>query len=192
MVTRKKPKKDTETDIRSKNWSKKQWGEVHSVLDGVDAVANEMERKWGVGRLRLLVSDDLRIRFDEQARLWNVSLWEGATAAEAIHHGQAMKRGWIALDQWAENNDCRPLAPVVWEVGLADGTLAAITRTSAEASAVVRENRAIRVYTLEEIGRLLAAIPNVAQVKDYFPGAKITAVRPELPPVDEFPDIFTA
>jgi len=39
---------------------------ARSVIDGVDHVAVEMERKWGVGRLRLLVDDDLRQRFDQQ------------------------------------------------------------------------------------------------------------------------------
>jgi hypothetical protein len=43
---------------------------IRAALDGVDAVATAMERKWGVGRLRLLVGDDLRARFDAQrARL---------------------------------------------------------------------------------------------------------------------------
>ena len=82
------------------------------------------------------------------------------------------------------------------EVGLADGTVAAITRTTAEAAAATRENRAMRVYTLDEIGRLLSSIPSIAKVKEYFPGAEVTAVRPELPELppdgDEFPDIFAA
>ena len=195
-MTQKKPSTDENVDFRSRTWSMADWGRVQSTLDGVDALANEMERKWGVGRLRLLVDDDLRARFDEQARLWNLSLWEGATAAEAIHHGQAMRRGWVALDKWAETNSCRPLVPAVWEVGLADGTVAAITRTTAEAAAATRENRAMRVYTLDEIGRLLSSIPSIAKVKEFFPGAEVTAVRPELPELppdgDEFPDIFAA
>jgi len=204
-MTQKKPSTDEKVDIRSRTWSKADWSRVQSTLDGVDALANEMEHKWGVGRLRLLVDDDLRARFDEQARLWNLSLWEGAspsldgnrpTAAEAIHHGQAMRRGWVALDKWATTNSCRPLVPAVWEVGLADGTVAAITRTNAEAAAATRENRAMRVYTLDEIGRLLSSIPSIAKVKKHFPGAEVTAVRPELPELppdgDEFPDIFAA
>ena len=39
---------------------------VRAIIDGVDQVALEMERKWGVGRLRLLVSDFLRDKFDAQ------------------------------------------------------------------------------------------------------------------------------
>ena len=40
---------------------------VQAVVEGLDQVAAEMERKWGVGRLRLLVSDPLRAKFDQQA-----------------------------------------------------------------------------------------------------------------------------
>ena len=39
---------------------------MKATIDGVDHVACEMEQKWGVGRLRLLVNDNLRQRFDER------------------------------------------------------------------------------------------------------------------------------
>ena len=48
---------------------------MQAVADGVDEVAVAMERKWGVDRLRRLVSDDLRERFDRQARKWNEALF---------------------------------------------------------------------------------------------------------------------
>ena len=35
---------------------------IGAILDGLDKIACEMERKWGVGRLRLLVSELLRVR----------------------------------------------------------------------------------------------------------------------------------
>ena len=40
---------------------------IRAILDGLDPVAHAMERKWGVGRLRLLVGDSLRARFDAQS-----------------------------------------------------------------------------------------------------------------------------
>src|SRR5512134_2988170 len=39
---------------------------IRAILDGLDEVALAMERTWGVGRLRLLVSDLLRAKFDAQ------------------------------------------------------------------------------------------------------------------------------
>jgi hypothetical protein len=39
---------------------------IRAIIDGLDQVAIEMERKWGVGRLRLLVNELLRAKFDAQ------------------------------------------------------------------------------------------------------------------------------
>jgi hypothetical protein len=39
---------------------------IQAMVDGLDQIAVAMERKWGVGRLRLLVSDSLRAKFDEK------------------------------------------------------------------------------------------------------------------------------
>ena len=58
---------------------------LRAALDGVDAVATAMERKWGVGRLRLLVSDDLRARFDlsgTQPGLYTVVAKNGADVVQ--------------------------------------------------------------------------------------------------------------
>ena len=61
------PKDTQPTDIRSAGWSADDWRRVQSTVDGVDALAVEMERRWGVGRLRLIVDDELRGKFDRQA-----------------------------------------------------------------------------------------------------------------------------
>ena len=47
-------------------------GKAH--LDGVDALAAEMERKWGCDRLRLLVAADLREKFDRQRYFLNQAI----------------------------------------------------------------------------------------------------------------------
>ena len=39
---------------------------IRATLDGLDLLAHEMDRKWGIGRLWLLVSDLLRAKFDAQ------------------------------------------------------------------------------------------------------------------------------
>ena len=41
---------------------------IQGLVQSVDALTDAMERRWGVGRLRLLVPDDLRERFDRQWR----------------------------------------------------------------------------------------------------------------------------
>ncbi|MBD0275235.1 MAG: hypothetical protein ICV73_25335, partial [Acetobacteraceae bacterium] len=43
---------------------------IQGLVQSVDALTDEMERRWGVGRLRMLVPDDLRERFDRQWHKW--------------------------------------------------------------------------------------------------------------------------
>jgi hypothetical protein len=55
--------------------------------------------------------------------------------------------------------------------------MAAIVADDAAAGHVIAEGRLVVVYTIEEIGRLLAALPGVAKVKKVWPGAAVTAAR---------------
>ena len=52
----------------SRTWADEtpSWLAGRAALDEADALAIELERKWGCGRLRLLVSPELRARFDAQ------------------------------------------------------------------------------------------------------------------------------
>ena len=147
-----------------------------ATVDGVDQVACEMEQKWGVGRLRLLIDDNLRRRFDEQADLFNAAL-DAADVKGVTRHGDGMKRGWLALDQAAGDAGQLPLSPEVWEVKGPDGVIA-IVRTNPEAHAIVREGRAVEVWTLDEIARIIVKFRDgVGTVKRLFPGAQVTDVR---------------
>jgi hypothetical protein len=68
--------------------------------------------------------------------------------------------------------------------------VAAIVQTNAEAHAVVdsggdASGRAMVVYTLEEIGRLLDLHRGVLAAKLQWPGATVTATRKSVPdPLD--------
>src|SRR5512147_1661108 len=73
---------------------------IRAIIDGLDQVAIEMERKWGIGRLRLLVTDLLRARFDAQKDKLDAAI---ATNQQQYFRAQAegMKRAWAALDKAA-------------------------------------------------------------------------------------------
>ncbi len=145
-------------------------------LDGADETASEMEAKWGCDRLRLLVSPELREKFDRQRYLLNQAMWHGELEEVKRESGR-MVAAYMALDREAETAGAAPLAPVVWETTLADGTVAAIVADAAQAHAVVGEGRKVAVYTLEEIGRLLSNYSETVTAKLVFPGATVTAVR---------------
>ncbi len=148
---------------------------IRATVDGLDRVAAEMERKWGFGRLRLLVGDDLRARFDAQR-----DKLDAAIASQRVRYVQVqadgMRRAWAALDAAAIQAGHAPLAPEVWECVLPEsGEVVSIVRSEAEARRVGRE---CRVFTLAEIARLIEALGDtVRAVKRAFPGAEVTGIR---------------
>lgn len=149
-------------------------GQAH--IDGADAVAMAMETRWGAGRLRLLVSAELREKYDRQRYLFNQAIWHGDLEA-VRRESSRMIAAWQALDKAATNSHAPALAPEVWETVLEDGTVVAIIRTAEEAKAVVKEGRKVVVYTLDEIGRMLINYRAVTEVKEAFPGATVTQIR---------------
>lgn len=121
-------------------------------------------------------SDAYRATYNCQNTL-DKTIHESASRAAA-----AMIRGWKALDQAATQAGAAPLSPVVWETTKQDGTVIALVRTPAEASAVAAEGRQVEVWTIDEVARLSDATEFVAKVKQAFPGAKIVdASKTDIP-----------
>lgn len=154
-------------------------------VDGADQTASEMEAKWGVDRLRLLVSPELREKFDRQRYLFNQAIWYGELE-QVRREANRMVTAWLALDKAATASGKQPLHPQVWEIPVSDPVMAddptrayvvAIVPDDAIAHHVIAEGRKVVVYTLEEIGRFLALYPDIARAKEVFPGAEVTAVR---------------
>jgi hypothetical protein len=159
---------------------------IRSILDGLAHVVGEAERKWGIGRLRLLVDDTLRARFDRQARLLDQAI-EANLEAEIRLQAEAMKRAYAALDKVAAAAGAKPLAATVWECVIpATGEVVGIVRTEADLAACQRGT----AFTLDEIGRLLSGLPSaVATIKAAWPAARVERAGPmdwqrgdELPP----------
>lgn len=152
-------------------------------LDEADLTASEMEAKWGADRLRLLVTPELREKFDRQRYLLNQAIWHGELEG-VRREAMRMVNAWLALDKAATAAGKGALSPLVWEVPISDPDgaeggqrVAAIVPDAEHAHLVRAEGRHVEVYTLEEIGHLLAAMPGVAKCKVVWPGATVTAVR---------------
>jgi len=148
---------------------------IRAMLDGLDQVATDMERKWGVGRLRLLVSDFLRAKFDAQKDKLDAAIDSDRETLVRIQV-EGMKRAWATLDKTAREAGHQGLSPEVWECVLpSTGEVISIVHTEAEAQHICR---ACRVFTLAEIGQLIEGLgETVLAAKSIFPGATITAVR---------------
>ena len=159
-------------------WSKTPGMEIagRAYIDEADLTAVEMERKWGAGRLRLLVGPELREKYDRQRYLFNQAIWHGDLES-VRRESQRMVKAWLALDKHAEAAGMGKLDPKVWEVALEDGTVAAIVPDYAHAAAVQADGRKVAVYTLDEVARLLTAFPALARAKQTWPGATVTRVN---------------
>jgi hypothetical protein len=150
-----------------------------ATVDGLDYLAREMENRWGVGRLRLLVGDFLRMKFDAQSEKLNAALQEGNSEFIAVQ-AEGMRRAWAYLDKAAREAGHRPLDPTVWEITLPSAGIAvALVRNEAEAHAIGKDRV---VFTTKEIGLLLEKLPEaIRRVKEHFPGAFITSFRSKTP-----------
>lgn len=147
-----------------------------AALDEADALEVEMELKWGRDRLRLLVSTELREKFDRQRYLTSQARWMGELEDVRREAGR-MAKAWIALDKAAEAGGAQVLDPAIWEVCLNDGTVATIVKEPQLANRILAEGRRINVYTLEEIAHMISAFPEIAKVKKEFPGATVTKTK---------------
>jgi hypothetical protein len=148
-----------------------------AAIDGADHAAITMENKWGAGRLRLLVSTELREKFDKQRFKFNAAVWHG-DLAELQTEAQRMVNAWMALDRAAEGAGASKYGNGRWEVALADGTVAVILSTSgADMYKDDPDGRRVVYYTLDEIGVMLSNYREVVKVKEAFPGSTVEAIR---------------
>jgi len=159
-----------------------------AAIDGTDYTAIEMERRWGAGRLRLLVDTALREKFDRQDFLYRQAIHHG-TLEEVQRQASRMTAAYRGLNLAAETVGAPKLSPVVWEVALADGTVAALVRSYEDGAEINRERRLV-VYTMEEIGRMLDNYRQVVDTKIVFPGAEVVAIRRQSisDPLEGIPD----
>lgn len=147
-----------------------------AALDEADALEVDMELKWGRDRLRLLVSAELREKFDRQRYLMSQARWKG-NLEDVRREASRMAKAWVALDKAAEAAGAQVLDPAIWEVCLEDGTVATIVRESHLANRILAEGRKINVYTLEEIANLISAFKDILLAKKEFPGAVVTRTK---------------
>ena len=147
-----------------------------SFIDQVNLLAEEMECKWGAGRLRLVVSQELRDKFDRQRYLFNQAMTFGELEDVRVQ-AERMAKAWKALDKAADASGAVPKSPEVWDVISEYGNVYAIARNNDEAKAYGRLGRPARIFSVEEICRILDAQTFVGEVKGHFQEAEIVDYR---------------
>jgi hypothetical protein len=165
----------------SRTWANETatWLQGRAALDEADALAIELERKWGCGRLRLLVSPELRGRFDSQRWKLTQAQWHGSLE-DVVREAGRMARAWRALDAAAEAAGAAPLSPDVWELSLSDGTVIALTRSRTEAHHVVDDPRFVATYTLSDVADLIEKHGFYFGAGRKHDGEKVTPQRRDI------------
>ena len=171
-------------DLPNKNWMRDAtcYTRGRSFIDGTDEVARAMEAKWGVDRLRCLVSDELRARFDSQRVKFHDAISDGELA-DVEREALRMRKAWEVLDRAAEDSGATGPSDRVWEVALPDGSVAAIVQDTDGYQVAMASGRALKVYLIEEIANLIHGFPDLAKIKDEFPGAKVVSVKGRTDPL---------
>lgn len=150
---------------------------MQDALHRYDDEVSKVERKWGVDRLIWVVGGDLRDRFEKQMLLLN----EAIDKMEDVEHQvDVTLRGVAALEQAAIAGGVQPLSGEWIEGNMPDGRVLAVVPNDYEVSRVKRDNREMVVYSVDEIGRLLAEWDEgkaVDAVKTVFPGATVEKVK---------------
>ena len=99
------------------------------------------EQRWGVGRLERIVSPATLAAYQRGWSAYRQALKEGdAAAVEAI--GPKMIQALAVMDAEATAVGHKPLDVSTWETALPDGRVLVVVRTVAEASAVIRAEKA--------------------------------------------------
>ena len=162
---------------------------IQSALVELDKVASDMERRWGVDRLRELVSPELRERFDETLDRLNAAV--GLSDVGGVEkHAAAMGRGWLALEKAAKAAGARELDGKHWEAALPDGRVLCVTETRENAYKVSQDRPGCVVLSVPEIAALFAIWDGkglVTEALAAFPGAEIVRVRGKVELNDEIP-----
>jgi hypothetical protein len=150
-----------------------------SWVDEMDVVSRDMERYWGVGRLRTLVTPELREKFDRQRFKVNNAIWCG-DLEEVKTETKRMVAAWRALDRAAKEAGHRRLSPETWEIGLKDGSVLVLCRSDDDARAVRPDGRQTVVWTLDEVRNMIDSEAWLNAAKREFPGAVVQASKTQI------------
>lgn len=160
---------------------------VSDALRPLDRVAVEMEAKWGVGRLKRLVSPELAAKFGSAQDRLNKAI-QANDGEEVAKRASVMIRGWQTLDAAATEAGCDALP--LRTVGVVhDGRPYVVAWDKADVhKAAVLTGGSAHVVTVHELLTAYEVFRTkmVDAAKGAFPGAEV--VRATLPPGgDELP-----
>jgi len=163
--------------------------QIDLIVRAVDERGREMDQRWGLGRLPMLVPIDVAERFRVQQRKFSGAVWE-YNADDVRKHGDAMLRAYAKLDELAVSGGAKSAPPEQWEFEVA-GELVILVRDIRDTGRVDTGGRKAQVWSLDEIANVIKIHPVLAAAKDFFPGATVESVRPPATMLSDLNDNLT-
>ena len=168
--------------------ARQQKDSASAILAPLDALAREMEKKWGVGRLQTLVSPEWAEKFHSASVKLNAAIDKSDLVA-IRERAEILMRGLRKLDELAAGAGHEPWGRAdVWEVQSPGGRLYAICRSQIDEKNMERYD-GMRVITLDEVARIIDAWDAdgfVTELRAQFPGSQIVKAGRIHP--DDAPD----
>lgn len=153
---------------------------AQQALAHLDAVAYEMEIKWGIGRLTELVTPTMAARFKAQQELLD-QITQTNDQQGIADAAQATVRGWQAMDQEASIKGALPVFQTKWIGKAPSGQTVTIYRMP-QARLDNPDDDGSLVFTLDELLALVDGLPDlVKQVKQAGLAAQVKAVHDGKP-----------
>jgi len=168
-----------------------QYDQMYGAMRPVDAIASEMELRWGVGKLETLVTPETAAKFESARAKLDVAIFNKDPDL-VIQRAGVMLRGWKALEAEALRLGHKPAPPELWyakapeEYGL-DEMQFVIAKDNSAATLAQTE---LPVYTVTEVARIIRlwrSQSDVSKVKSIFAGAEVVRMDGDLIDDKEIP-----
>ena len=165
---------------------------AEAIMAPMDALAHEMEQKWGYGRLQTLVPPEWAMKWQSAFDKLNLAIASG-NLVELRERCEIMMRGYKKLDELAtEAGHPTHFNPKVWEAVGESGRVYAICQAPLD-ERNARLDKDVRVITLKEVIKIIEAWDAdglITELRAQFPGSEIVKAgrKPDTIHPDDLPD----
>lgn len=127
--------------------------EINVWIYRLDEVSREVEARWGIDRLRHLVSPETQVKWERHVSKLDQAIQDGDLAA-VRDLAQGAIRGYKKLEDEAVSLHQNKNRPDVWDVHSPAGVHYRICKTVADAQLWAHQQN-VNCYTLQEIAHIL-------------------------------------
>ena len=168
-----------------------QYDQMYGAMKPVDAIASELELRWGTGKLETLVTPETAAKFESARAKLDVAIFNRDPEL-VIQRAGVMVRGWKALEAEALRLGHKPMPPELWyataPAEFGDEEMQFVIAKDNSAATLAQTD--LPVYTVTEVARIIRSWRGnlgVDTVKDIFAGAEIIRIDGEFEEDKEVP-----